>query len=348
MSDDADVGGADLLGARALREWLTGEREAFSRVFLVESGAAVEAVREVVAPDDVMLLPASSPPDGGPAAVARYTGELRAVGDELFFGERGVELQDYVAAAFVQIIGPTAIRFFDAAGWRAFLDDADLARRTGVFPTALIDPRVLLADRSALEKPGEVVTPSAVRVAADGSVSVGVQGEVIGTVDDLSAALDTPLPRSTALGEVAPRHEVAAESARLAGIRRYLSATDLMKILHLANGDARIAGFGWAPIDDRLADAEPLTADPFLLDTADGLMLADTGTLRRQLLTPLTATVVAATQTSSTLELAAQRLARELGTPVSHASALCLEAVAALGVHFGERTSGDPTTGVNG
>lgn len=344
MSDDAGVAETDLLGARALREWLTGEREAYSRVFLVERGAAVEAVQKAASPDDVVLLPPGSAPDGGPAAVAHYTGELREVGDELFFGERGVELQDYVAAAFVQIIGPTAIRFFDAASWRAFLDDADLARRTGVFPTALIDPRVLLADRTALVEPGEVVTPSAVRVAADGSVSVGVQGEVIGTVDDLQAVLATPLPRSVALGGVAPRHEIA----RLHGIARYLNATDLMKMLRLTNGDVRIAGFGWAPIDDQLADAEPLTADPFLLDTADGFVLADTRTLRRQLLTPLTATVVAATQTSSTLELAAERLARDLETPVSHASVLCLEAVAVLGVHFGERTGGEPRKELNG
>jgi hypothetical protein len=348
MSDDAGVAETDLLGARALREWLTGEREAYSRVFLVESGAAVEAVQKAASPDDVVLLPPGSAPDGGPAAVAHYTGELREVGDELFFGERGVELQDYVAAAFVQIIGPTAIRFFDAGSWRAFLDDADLARRTGVFPRALIDPRVLLADRTALVEPGEVVTPSAVRVAADGSVSVGVQGEVIGTVDDLQAVLATPLPRSAALGGVAPRHEIAAEFARLHGIARYLNATDLMKMLRLTNGDARIAGFGWAPIDDQLADAEPLTADPFLLDTADGFVLADTRTLRRQLLTPLTATVVAATQTSSTLELAAERLARDLETPVSHASVLCLEAVAALGVHFGERTGSEPRKELNG
>ncbi len=44
--------------------------------------------------------------------------------------------RDYVAAAFVQIIGPTAVRFFDETSWRAFLDDAELARRTGVFPSA--------------------------------------------------------------------------------------------------------------------------------------------------------------------------------------------------------------------
>ena len=35
----------DLRGARALREWVTGEPREFARVFLVESGASAETLR---------------------------------------------------------------------------------------------------------------------------------------------------------------------------------------------------------------------------------------------------------------------------------------------------------------
>lgn len=324
-----------LVGPRALREWITGEAEACSRVFLVESGAAAECVAEVAGEDDVVLLHAQSGPCDGPAHVVRYTGALREIGDELFFGERGVELEDYVAAAFVQIIGPTAVGFFDRTSWQAFLDDAELARRTGVFPSALIDPRVLLANRRALATPGALTTPRAIRVGADGRVSVGVRGEVIGDVDELRTVIETAVPHAVAWGGIGPRPELIADLTDRGWIGRYLNATDLIKMLHLENGVAKISGFGWSLIDDDRADAEPLPSDPFLLETADGFVLADTTTLRRQLLSPVTAKVVAATQTSSATEIAVDRLARECGLSVSDAHTLCREAATALNIHIG-------------
>lgn len=338
MRVDEQAVETELAGARALREWITGKREGHSRVFLVETGASVAGVEEVAGSDDVVLLPEDNRTYEGPAGAVHYSGALCEVGDELFFGERGVELQDYVAAAFVQIVGPTAVRFFDASSWRVFLDDAELARRTGIFPSALIDPRVILADRSALENPGALETPSALRVSPDGRVRIGVQGEAIGSLDDLPSLLAVPLPRAAALGDIAPREMLAADLASREWIGRYLNATDLMKMLRLENGAARISGFGSFLFDDDLSDAEPLTADPFLIETADGFVLADTTTLRRQLLSPSTARVVAVTQTSSSTEIAAERVARQLGTSIPEARTLCLEAVTALNVHLGWRT----------
>lgn len=329
-----------ILGARALREWITGERELYPRIFLVEDGAGADAVAEVAGLGDMVLLPEGSPPWEGVAATARHTGALREVGDELFFGERGVELQDYVAAAFVQLVGPTAVRFFDESSWQAFLDDGELARQTGVFPSALIDPRVLLADRAAMVSPEGFATPKAIRVAADGAVSAGLQGESMGGVDELPTSLLTPLPRVSAFAGVAPRKRIADDLAPRGWIERYLRATDLIKMIGLVNGTARISGFGWMLDDDDLADAEPLPSDPFLLDTAEGIVLADTTTLRRQLLSPQTASVVALTQTSSTPERAGARVARALGVPETHARALCREAGVALGVHCGAHPDG--------
>ncbi|MBP3976142.1 daptide biosynthesis RiPP recognition protein [Microbacterium sp. BLY] len=325
----------ELLGPRALRAWITGERDAHARVFLLESAAGAGAVAAVADAEDVLLLPEGSASVAGPARIARYAGDLAALGDELFFGERGVELQDYIAASFVQIVGPTAMRFFDASSWRAFLDDADLARRTGVFAAAMIDPRVLLADRRALASPGETAAPSALRIDGDGRVHLGLQGGVIGDVDDLPALLAQEHPRTATLGGIAAAGDLVAGLARRDWMARYLDAADLCKMLRLSNGAARIAGFGWSFLEDGLADAEPVVTDPFLLDTAEGLLLADVGTLRRQLLTPPTAAVVAAMQTSSTLDLAAARVTRACGVPDSHARRLCHDALGALGVHLG-------------
>lgn len=343
----ADTAADQQVGARALRAWISGERDDCSRVILVERDVAAGALGRLVGEGDVILLPAESDPVDAPTTTVFYRGDLNEIGDELFLGDRAVELQDYVAAAFIQIVGPTAVCLVDDAGWQAFFDDADIARRTGVFPSALLDPRVLLANRVALEEPDAMQTPHALRVAADGRISVGVHGEVIGRIDDPPSVLDVPVPRAAALGGITARsHE---DLARRGWIGRYLRATDLMKMLRLTNGAADIAGFGWSALDDDRADAEPLSADPFLLRTADGYVLADTTSLRRQLLSPMTATVVAAVQTSRSVDVAADRVARRLRMPSSGARGLCEDAIAALRVHCGRTTTGiaSPRTGID-
>lgn len=335
--DERSAGAEEVLGARALREWVTGEQDEYARVFLVEDGAPLDGVDEVAGDDDAILLPVASGPYEGPASAVRYSGSLRAIGDEIYLGERGVELQDYIAAGFVQILGPTVVSLVDGSGWRAFLDDAELARRTGVFPSALIDPRVLLADRSALARPHEVDTANAIGVDADGMIRVGMHGDRLGSISELPALLAEPRPRSARLAGIASRDALAAGLRGRGWIERYLSATDLLKMLRVGNGVVKISGFGWSLIDDELADAEPLNDDPFLLESAEGLMLADTTTLRRHLLSPVAAGVVAATQTSSTLDVATERVARQLGVSVTEASLLCREAVIELGIHVGGR-----------
>lgn len=346
----------ELVGARALREWITGQREQYARVFLVEGLEATAVVAETAAADDVILVPEGGEPSDGPATEVPYSGALREVGDELFLGDRGVELQDYIAAEFVQIVGPTAVSVVDADSRRAFLDDAALARRTGVFPSALLDPRILLANRSALVDPRMQEIPSALRVDADGRVSVGLRGEVLGTVDRLRELIAVPRPRAVALGEGAPsgtspgggdggsRGDDGDGRDHREDLGRYLAATDLLKMLRGRTDGVRICGFGWTALDDDRADAEPVTADPFLLDTPEGFVLADPVTLRRRLLSPATACVVAAVQTSRAPEIADERVSRELGVPASTARTLCREAVAALDVHHGRAEVGTPTT----
>lgn len=336
MSDRAAAtADIELADARAIGEWISGELREYARVFLVDEGIDPGVLRGVVHEADVLLVPASDATVELPGSIVRYRGAAREIGDELYVGDRGVELQDYIAAAYVQILGPTAVTVIDDRCWRAFLDDAELARRTGVFPSALIDPRVILANRRALVRPTTIEVPRVFRIGADGQVSIGMHGQVIGGIDDLPHVVSTPRPRSEALGGVTLARAAEEDPGRPDRIERYLRATDLMKMLRLANGEARIAGFGWTLVEDGLADAEPRPADPFLLECAEGFLLADTGTLRRQLLTSVTAQVVAITQTSSTTHVAAARLARALRVSLEDAGALSAEAVGALGIHPG-------------
>lgn len=337
----------DVVGARALREWITGIPEVYARVFFLEDAAVADSVAEVAHDDDVILVPADGGALRSSATVVPYSGAFREIGDELFLGERSVELQDYVAAAFVQIVGPTAVCLSDDACRTAFLDDADLARRTGVFPSALIDPSVILADRGAMETAHDLALPTALRIDAGGRVSVGVRGASIGGLDDLPRL--PAIPRaSVAVSAATGRSAASTEAGDREAMRRYLAATDLLKMLRVGNGVVRIAGFGWSPLDDDRADADPRTADPFLIETTEGVVLADIATRRRRLLSSATATVVASVQTSSAREVAAERIARQLGVTAAAADRLCGDAVSSLEIAFGVRVPDEQRTGVPG
>lgn len=335
---------SELVGARALREWLVGDTQEFTRVFVIDSGAAeslVQCVVDVAGDADAVLMSAQDRSYSGRGTVITYDGAFIEIGDELYLGGRGVELQDYVAASFVQIVGPTAVGMFDPSSWRAFLDDADIARRTGVFPSALLDPRVLLANRSAMTAPDVVGSPRAIGVAADGQLRLGVRGEVIGTVDELADVLTHPWPATAAWRGIDTRERLSSTLTSRPWLGRYLNAAELLKMLRVQNAAVQISGFGWAIDDDGHADAEPQTTDPFLLETAQGFVLADIVTLRRQLLSPTTARVVEAVQSSSTLETAVDRLMRLLDIQAAAADELCRDAVAALGIHVGSRSDAE-------
>ncbi|WP_256999527.1 daptide biosynthesis RiPP recognition protein [Microbacterium sp. SZ1] len=331
--------GSEVVGARALREFLTGERNIYRRVFLVDVDAPAEAVIHAAGAHDAVLLPEGTASPATSAALSRYSGRLEESGDEMLFGETAVELQDYVAAGFVQLVGPTVVAVLDMPGWEAFLDDARLARRTGVFPSALLDPRVVLAERSALERPRAIEIPNAIRVRADGAFTVGMRGEVVGHIVQTPDRLTEPFARGARLGGAPSIEELTAPGPGRDATARYLRAIDLLRMLRVVNG-VRVSGFGWSLIDDDRADAEPSASDPFLLDTAEGFVLADVDSRRRRALSLLTAVVVEATQTSSARELAVERIARRLTVSASDAGRLCEDAIGALGISFGISTEG--------
>lgn len=327
----------ELFAARTLREWITGARTQYERIFFLDAGAVLGALAPFLSADDVVIAHEHDAPTHDLARILTYSGAFAEPGDELFVGPRGVELQDYVAAAFVEMVGPTAVRFFDQAGWNAFMDDADLARRTGVFPSSLIDPRVALADRDALIATARTEPPRAIRVEQTGRITLGMQGIVLGDVSDAATALSRPVPPTAAFGAVVSPEDIALRLRDAPWVSRYLYAIELVKMLALDNGVAKVAGFGWSVSDDGHAESIAPATDPFMVSTEDGVVLADVISRRRQLLTPLTADVVSVLQTSASLPTARDRLAALHGIEACRAEALCRDAIDRLGVHTGSR-----------
>jgi hypothetical protein len=332
--------------AHVVLDWITGDRGQVARTVFCADARVARAAAALLADTDALLVPESGAPPETRALVIPYAGALSEVGDALHVGGRSIELQHYLAAAYVELVLPTVVRFLDADGWSAFLDDADLARRTGVFSTAVVDPRLRLGDRAALHAPFEAERPRTLHLHDDGRVTAGPQGGILGDIDDLVRILHTPVPRMTAFSGILPLAALHADMAQRPWLARYLRAAELVGLLGARGGGRRrIDGFGWSAIRDDRADAHPASDDPFLVDTDEGILLADPRTRRRQLLSTQAAAVVAAVQTSASLELAVERAGTALAITAVNARALCMEAGTRLGVHGGvpATTAGVPS-----
>lgn len=327
-------------GAIAVQEWITGHRARFERVFFAEPGAAVAGVARRLTAHDALIAPVDAGPLRTPAVSVSFSGRLQDVGDELYLEEHRIELQDYATAAFVEILGPTVVRFGDDRGWQTFLQDADLARSTGILPAPLVDPRVQIADREALVEPFRPEHPTVIHVRADGRLTLGAQGVDLGSADELDAALAVSLPRWSAFGGIVPSERLTEDLGARPWLPRYLRAGDLARVLRIERGSDLFSGFGCLLVDDGLADAEPAADDPFLVVSPHDLVLADLASRRRRRLAPITAGVVEIVQTSSALGLAVRRVAAHAHTSEASARSLCLQALAELDVRLGSPASG--------
>lgn len=331
-------GTIDARAATILHGWITGRR-ASGRVLFAESALGVDELAARAGANDAVIVPDGAAPTHCQGTVLRYRGELCEAGDEMRLGGVAIELQDYIGASFIEILGPTAVRFPDERGWRAFVEDADLARATGVFPAVIVDPRLQLADREVLTSPLEHAAPTSLCVTADGRVRLGPQGADVGGLDALDKALTTPRPGIDALSGAVPSEVLRADVVARPWLGRYLRAGDLIRAVGLDRGRQRIGGFGGALVDDGGADADPHLDDPLMVLADDEVLLVDLRTRRRQRLDRTTARIVEVVQTSGTADRAARRIAAATGTTAGAAAELCARAIRELGVHLG-RTDG--------
>ncbi|MFJ9839109.1 daptide biosynthesis RiPP recognition protein [Kitasatospora sp. NPDC101155] len=268
--------------AAGLAQWASGRRTDLSgRVFFLESAEHLAAVLRFATADDLVIAPEDGlESDSGSAAVARYSGRFVEPGDEMLVeGRYAVELQDYLAAAFLPVVGFTVVRLDGEAGWRTYLEDAELARDTGAFVEQLVHPAVLLADKGALGRDAtDGRSLPRIHVTESGEVRTAPGGTRLGTVDDSFDELILAASRLSADGEDDLRAVVAPEDLRATlaerpWLPRYVHALEALRVVRQEGADWRVSGFGGRLVDGLPAEyREPDEAPLLLWNDTDHLL----------------------------------------------------------------------------
>ncbi|NQX11070.1 hypothetical protein HQQ80_05480 [Microbacteriaceae bacterium VKM Ac-2855] len=299
----------------AVLQWVTGEVASRSsgRVVRISDPRHREAVVALLGPADTLLLPAeASLPadapgsiDAGPRTIG-YSGALDQPGDVAWFGDLRIQVEDYASIPFLPVSGATIARIRDAAGWRAYLEDADGARRGGYLVPQLLGSAVAIGGLTSRPAPDDTV--ASVDIDSDGVARLGPDGLILGRIDDptaLAAALTHRYPPLAGLGRIDA--EVVEDVARRPWLDLYRSALAFAAPDDTGRAWA-VSGLGSALHPD--GDTERITrADLLLLHRDDERVLVETTTLRRFALSPETALAVECVLSTETDEAACGRLA---------------------------------------
>lgn len=301
------------VAVRALEQWVTGRGDAGSRQYFIENGAHFEAVASGMGPADVAFVPAGIDLSASQGRTISYDGALSAPGDQFFIENQIVEVQEYLASGFVEVLGPTVVHLGGDDGWSALVEDAEAASLVGIFPEHLLNPGILLGDRNPLLNLAAGTLHSRFHVWADGSVTFGTQGKRLGSVAT-SDLVGTPLidAVNAISGAVSPGL-LAADAGRFPIVARYIGALDLLRALKVSPAEFPLVGFGLSLIEDDRADATPPGFEPLLGRKGDDYLLINPTTRARHRLSRDTAVLVEVIQTSSTRELAAERASKCFG-----------------------------------
>ncbi len=310
--------------ATAFEQYVSGRRAIVEgAVFFVESGEHVEAVVGQTGPGDVVFAPADSGRQDDPRVVG-YDGAFREPGDEMILdGRHTFELQDYVAAPFISIVGLTVIRQASAEGVAAFLSDADMARESGVFVDQLLSSAVLLDSRASfLGADPAGGSLARVHVTRGGEYRDGPDGLLLGVVGDARADLEARAiegaGRGRAFARLVDRGTLEADLDDRPWLARYVAAVDLLRQWDGVPARPAISGFGGhlvPALDELPAPAGIVSADaPYLL-TGDGeeYVLIDPSSRRRFRLGADAARGVECLIATGDESAAASLLAAELG-----------------------------------
>ena len=236
--------------ATAFEQYVSGRRAIVAgAVFFLESSQHVDAVLDQTGSGDVVFAPAGSARRGDPRLV-EYHGDFCAPGDEMTLDGRDTfELQEYVAAPFISIVGLTVIRQGSAEGVAAFLSDADMAKESGVFVDQLLTTAVLLdswASFLGADPAGESL--ARVHVTRGGEYRDGPDGLLLGTVgderDDIEARAMDGASRGRAFARVISRATLEADLDDRPWLARYVGAIDLLRQWDGVPARPAISGFG--------------------------------------------------------------------------------------------------------
>lgn len=269
-------GRRDKLDAEAGREMLRRLQRWVSGSYLVDESASANAVVETIVVEsadhvDALATSGAGVGDHSMALVPTEAGAVAGMWSLAFEGSAGnageelaiagaffIQTQDYVSSAFLPIAGPAMVRICTDSDYVAFLDDADIARTSGIFPDHLTHPLVQLGDLCALGTHHRCAASALRRlyVTASGEVRTTPSGATLGTVTDGVEAWQAAAGRlldagddPCLLGAIAPG-EIRQARASRPWLSRYLYALEgLRQLAGRGVRHARVSGFGLRLID---------------------------------------------------------------------------------------------------
>ena len=257
---------------RALRTWGSGlvtadvfeggvaPSGAHAAVAVLERAAHLAPMVEagVVGPQTRVFAAGASDDDSGPVVMG-YEGSLGDAGSEVQVGSSYfLQTQDYGTSEYLSLIGATLVRVVDDSDLEVFAEDADLARRSGVFPEFLTHHLVQLCDVPALGGASLEDGPGLrLYVDREGGVSTSPSGLRLGEAGDDLAALGkewhrlngaSGAPCAVSLGSQVDE-DVRVETVRarpwLARYHQAIAALQHLRGREVEPGaEVRVSGFG--------------------------------------------------------------------------------------------------------
>ncbi|MFK0007998.1 daptide biosynthesis RiPP recognition protein [Paenarthrobacter sp. NPDC090520] len=303
--------------AAAVDQWVTGIPGRIpGHVVFAENPAHAGYAKDLAVEGSVVLVVDG---DADDPDIVLVKGSFDEPGGELLVGGTlNLEIQDYVALPFVNLVGATVVRITGLEDQQAFFDDADEARSSGHFIVQLTEVNAVLSERGLLGGHGSLNRSlSRIHITADGTILNGPYGTVIGWAGDPLHDLRikaVPLKPESAVASISDAAEMRAQLSDRPWIPRYLAALDAWKfILRDHHADTRLVGFGLSLYGATESHNHPLPGAPFILERHGEYRLLDTKTGRLFKIGADAATLIEAISNLRDVEAAATVTATTLG-----------------------------------
>jgi hypothetical protein len=261
--------------AAAVDQWITGVPGRIAgHVVFVENPEHIDYAKTLAGEGSVILALNGDRDD---EAITTVSGSFDAAGEELLVdGTLSLEIQDYVAIPFVNLVGVTVVRMTTNEDWQAFFDDAEEARRSGHFVRQLTEVNAVLAERALLTGiEQKSMSLARLHITWDGRILSGPYGAEIGRVGDAFGDLQAKsVGPASAMAAVNCAADIEALRAN-PWIPRYLAALDAWKFIpREARDTTSLVGFGASLYGT--APGVPSASAPFIIKRAGEYTLLDT------------------------------------------------------------------------
>ncbi|MET4622174.1 hypothetical protein ABIE18_003643 [Arthrobacter sp. 2762] len=262
--------------AAAVDQWITGMPGRIAGyVVFVENPEHIDYVKTLVTEGSVILALNGDKDD---EAITTVSGSFDAAGEELLVdGTLSLEIQDYVAIPFVNLVGVTVVRMTTKEDWQAFLDDVEEARRSGHFVWQLTEVNAVLAERALLTGIEQKnISLARLHITWDGRILSGPYGAEIGRTGDAIEDLRAESAALSPASAMAAPNCVDIEALKAnPWIPRYLAALDAWKFIpREARETTSFVGFGASLFS--AASGVPSASAPFIVQRAGEYTLLDT------------------------------------------------------------------------